>query len=232
LIVGRRSFGKGLVQRPFQLTDGSAVRLTVQKYFTPAGRCIQKPYDDGKEDYSKDYERRLNSGEFFSADSIHFPDSLKYQTNITKRTVYGGGGIMPDIFVPLDTSENSRYFSDLLRTGVQSDWALTFVNAHREDLLKKMPTVEDFIRDFEISPSEMQKVIDMATEKKVVYDEKGFKNSEHAIRVRGKALVARNLYENESFFMVINELNPAARRAVEVLQNGEFEKFSLDPKNK
>jgi carboxyl-terminal processing protease len=200
LIVGRRSFGKGLVQRPFQLTDGSAVRL--------------------------------NSGEFFSADSIHFPDSLKYQTNITKRTVYGGGGIMPDIFVPLDTSENSRYFSDLLRTGVQSDWALTFVNAHREDLLKKMPTVEDFIRDFEISPSEMQKVIDMATEKKVVYDEKGFKNSEHAIRVRGKALVARNLYENESFFMVINELNPAARRAVEVLQNGEFEKFSLDPKNK
>ena len=232
LIVGRRSFGKGLVQRPFQLTDGSAVRLTVQKYFTPAGRCIQKPYDDGKEEYSKDYERRLNSGEFFSADSIHFPDSLKYQTNITKRTVYGGGGIMPDIFVPLDTSENSRYFSDLLRTGVQSDWALTFVNAHREDLLKKMPTVEDFIRDFEISPSEMQKVIDMATEKKVVYDEKGFKNSEHAIRVRGKALVARNLYENESFFMVINELNPAARRAVDVLQNGEFEKFSLDPKNK
>lgn len=232
LIVGRRSFGKGLVQRPFQLTDGSAVRLTVQKYFTPAGRCIQKPYDDGKEDYSKDYERRLSSGEFFSADSIHFPDSLKYQTNITKRTVYGGGGIMPDIFVPLDTSENSRYFSDLLRTGIQSDWALTFVNAHREELLKKMPAVEDFIRDFEISPSEMQKVIDMATEKKVAYDEKGFKNSEHAIRVRGKALVARNLYENESFFMVINELNPAARRAVEVLQNGEFEKFSLDPKNK
>jgi carboxyl-terminal processing protease len=232
LIVGRRSFGKGLVQRPFQLTDGSAIRLTVQKYFTPAGRCIQKPYDEGKEDYAKDYERRLQSGEFFSADSIHFPDSLKFQTNITKRTVYGGGGIMPDIFVPLDTSENSRYFSDLLRTGVQNDWALTFVNAHREDLLKKMPKVEDFIRDFEISETEMKSIIDLAEMKKVPFDEKGFKNSEHAIRTRGKALVARNLYENEAFFMIINDLNPAARRAVEVLQNGEFEKYSLDPKNK
>ncbi len=138
---------------------------------------------------------------------------------------------MPDIFVPLDTTESSRYFSDLLRTGVESDWALTYVNANREKLLRDMPTVEVFLKNFEIPSNEMQKMIDMATEKKVDYNEKGFRNSEHAIRTRGKALVARNLYENEAFYMVINELNPAAKRAVEVLRNGEFEKYNLDPKS-
>lgn len=230
LIVGRRSFGKGLVQRPVQLTDGSAVRLTVQKYYTPAGRCIQKPYSEGKEDYYADYEKRLKSGEFFSADSIHFPDSLKYLTNVTKRVVYGGGGIMPDVFVPMDTSENSRYFSDLLRTGVESDWALSYVNANRETLLKQYPTKDNFVSNYEIPGEELKKITDMAAEKKVKFDQKGFEHSQHAIKVRTKALVARNLYENEAFYQVINDLNPAAKRAVQVLQNGEFEKFNLDPK--
>ena len=230
LIVGRRSFGKGLVQRPISLPDGSVVRLTVQKYFTPAGRCIQKPYEEGKDDYYQDYAKRLERGEFFSASSIQFPDSLKYSTQLAKRTVYGGGGIMPDVFVPLDTTENSRYFSDIIRVGVQSEWALTYVNRQREDLLAQYPTVSDFVTKYTIPADEEQKVIDMAVAKEVPFDEKGYKTSRHAIMVRSKALVARDLYENEAFYEVINDLNPALKKAVEVLQNGEYDQMPLDQK--
>ncbi len=230
VIVGRRSFGKGLVQRPVNLPDGSMVRLTVQKYYTPAGRCIQKPYDEGKDDYYSDYSRRLKNGEFFSADSIKFPDSLKYQTRITKRTVYGGGGIMPDIFVPLDTSENSRYFSDLIRVGVQNDWSMSYANAHREELLKSYPTMESFAKSFLIPEEEERKIIRMAEEKEVPLDEKGYANSKHAIAIRTKALLARNLYDNESFYFVINDLNPAAQKAKEILINGVYDQINLDPK--
>jgi carboxyl-terminal processing protease len=230
LIVGRRSFGKGLVQRPVSLPDGSVVRLTVQKYFTPAGRCIQKPYEEGKDDYYQDYAKRLERGEFFSASSIQFPDSLKYSTQLAKRTVYGGGGIMPDVFVPLDTTENSRYFSDIIRVGVQSEWALTYVNRQREALLAQYPTVSDFVTKYTIPAEEEQKVIDMAVAKEVPFDEKGYKTSRHAIMVRSKALVARDLYENEAFYEVINDLNPALKKAVEVLQNGEYDQMPLDQK--
>jgi carboxyl-terminal processing protease len=230
LIVGRRSFGKGLVQRPVSLPDGSVVRLTVQKYFTPAGRCIQKPYEEGKDDYYQDYAKRLERGEFFSASSIQFPDSLKFATQISKRTVYGGGGIMPDVFVPLDTTQNSRYFSDIIRVGVQSEWALTYVNAQREQLLAAYPTVNDFVTKYQIPAAEEQKVIDMAVAKEVVFNEKGYQTSRHAILVRSKALVARDLYENEAFYAVINDLNPALKKAVEVLQNGEYDQMPLDSK--
>ncbi len=230
LIVGRRSFGKGLVQRPVSLPDGSVVRLTVQKYFTPAGRCIQKPYEEGKDDYYQDYAKRLERGEFFSASSIQFPDSLKFATQISKRTVYGGGGIMPDVFVPLDTTQNSRYFSDIIRVGVQSEWALTYVNAQREQLLAAYPTVNDFVTKYQIPAAEEQKVIDMAVAKEVMFNEKGYQTSRHAILVRSKALVARDLYENEAFYAVINDLNPALKKAVEILQNGEYDQMPLDTK--
>ena len=230
VIVGRRSFGKGLVQRPVNLPDGSMVRLTVQKYYTPSGRCIQKPYEDGKDDYYSDYSKRLKSGEFFSADSIKFPDSLKYETRITKRTVYGGGGIMPDIFVPLDTSENSRYFSDLIRVGVQNDWSMSYANAHREELLKSYPTMEDFARSFVIPQSEQEKIIQMAEAKEVPLDVKGYDNSKHAILVRTKALLARNLYDNEAFYYLINDLNPAAKKAVDILTDGTYDQINLDVK--
>ena len=230
VIVGRRSFGKGLVQRPVTLPDGSVVRLTVQKYFTPAGRCIQKPYEGGTDDYYQDYAKRLERGEFFSADSIHFPDSLKFATQLSKRTVYGGGGIMPDIFVPLDTSENSRYFSDLIRVGVQNEWALTYANANREKILAQYPTVNDFVTQYNIPAEEEQKVIDMAVAKEVKFDEKGYNNSRHAIMVRSKALLARDLYENEAFYEVINDLNPALKKAVEILQNGAYDAQELDGK--
>ncbi len=230
VIVGRRSFGKGLVQRPVNLPDGSVVRLTVQKYYTPAGRCIQKPYDEGKDDYYDDYAKRLKSGEFFSADSIKFPDSLKYETRITKRTVYGGGGIMPDIFVPLDTSENSRYFSDIIRVGVQNDWSMSYANDNRQELLKTYPTMEIFAKNFILPKIEEEKIIQMAVDKEVPFDAKGYENSRHAIGIRTKALLARNLYDNEAFFYLINELNPSAKKAVEILNSGAYDQIGLDPK--
>jgi carboxyl-terminal processing protease len=228
LIVGRRSFGKGLVQRPVRLPDGSVVRLTVQKYFTPSGRCIQKPYDHGGDDeYDRDIEKRMKSGELFNADSLQFPDSLKYQTNLQKRTVYGGGGIFPDVFVPLDTSQNSHYFSEILRTGVSNDWALEYCNKHRAELLSKYTDVTKFNREFRLPDNWTADISKLMTEKKVDYNAAQFEHSRRAIETRLRALIARNIYENEAFYYVINDLNPVLKRAVEVLQDGSFEKMKL-----
>lgn len=143
VIVGRRTFGKGLVQRPFNLDDGSQVRLTIARYYIPSGRCIQKPYDNGVDDYRQDYQKRYSHGEMIYADSISFPDSLKYHTN-NNRVVYGGGGIMPDIFVPMDTTRASDYYINLRSKNLFNEYSINYAEANREELLKKYPTYDDF----------------------------------------------------------------------------------------
>ena len=148
VIIGRRTFGKGLVQRPFNMTDGSQIRLTVSRYYIPSGRCIQKPYDDGTEEYYKDYQKRYQHKEMVSADSISFPDSLKYKTD-NGRTVYGGGGVMPDLFVPMDTSRASDYFINLRSKNLFNDFSLSYTEQHREEILKKYPVYEEFDKAWE-----------------------------------------------------------------------------------
>ncbi len=147
LIVGRRSFGKGLVQRIFNLTDRSQIRLTTSRYYTPSGRCIQKPYNDGVDDYYNDYLKRLNHRELVTPDSIKFPDSLKYFTN-SKRVVYGGGGIMPDVFVAIDTLRASDYLINLRSKGIFNNYALDWANKHRDEVLAKYPKCEDFLKHY------------------------------------------------------------------------------------
>lgn len=148
IILGRRTFGKGLVQRPFTLEDKSQIRLTTSRYYTPSGRCIQKPYDEGVEAYKNDYAQRYKHGEMTNADSIHFADSLKYKTN-KGRTVYGGGGIMPDIFIPMDTSRASDYLINLRSKSLFNNFALNWVEENRENFLKKAPEFSNFSKEYD-----------------------------------------------------------------------------------
>jgi len=173
----------------------------------------------------------MKSGELFNADSLHFPDSLKYQTNLQKRTVYGGGGIFPDVFVPLDTSQNSHYFSELLRTGVSNDWALEYCNKNRTEMLARYSDVTQFYKNFKLPESWTTEIIALLTDKKVEYNATQFEHSRKAIEIRLRALIARNIFENEAFYYVINDLNPVLKRAIEVLQDGSFEKMKLAHKD-
>ncbi|MDG2245532.1 MAG: S41 family peptidase [Flavobacteriales bacterium] len=227
LVVGRRSFGKGLVQRPVPLPDGSFVRLTVQKYYTPSGRCIQKPYEDGVEAYRKEKYERYENGELMSMDGLEFPDSLKFKTNIKKRTVYGGGGILPDIFVSIDTTQSSAYFSDLIRTGTMNQFILQWVDGNRKKLMKDYPTDRDFIDKFEVTDQMMEEFIAYAEKEEIPFVEEDWKTSVNAVKIRTKALVGRNLFDSVVFYNVINDLNPSFKKAVEVLKDGTFEKAKL-----
>ncbi len=227
LIVGRRSFGKGLVQRPVRLTDDSAVRLTVQKYYTPAGRCIQKSYEEGVEEYRKEKYQRFESGELMSMDSLELPDSLKFETRITGRTVYGGGGILPDVFVPLDTTDNSSYFSSILRKGLDSRFALTYVDSIRPELEAAYPTEDDFIAKFDVESAMLADFQKFVTAEGVEWDEKGWERSGNAIALRVKAMIGRNLLEQSTFYRVISGLNESLQKAVNILEDGTFEQSKL-----
>ena len=151
VIMGRRTFGKGLVQNGFYLTDGSMIRLTIARYYTPSGRSIQSTYQDGYDKYMENFYKRFTDGEMMSADSTHFPDSLKYKTLINKRTVYGGGGIMPDVFVAIDTSYNSAYFRKLAGKNILNSFALEYFDKNRTSLTGSYKTFDDFNRKFSYS---------------------------------------------------------------------------------
>ena len=229
LVVGRRSFGKGLVQRPVALPDGSAVRLTVSRYYTPAGRSIQKSYKDGKEAYARERIERLNKGELTNADSIHPADTVRYFT-MNKRVVYGGGGIMPDIFVPIDTALSSDYFGKLVRKGVLNTYALSHVDRHRNALLQQYRTVEDFSQHFRMDQAMITELVEHARKEGVEPDSAGLRTSEPLIALRVKALVARDLWDTSAYWQTINPENPvdqSYQRALEVLHDDTFKRLKL-----
>ncbi|NOZ48300.1 MAG: S41 family peptidase [Chlorobi bacterium] len=221
LIVGRRSFGKGLVQRPFRLPDGSAIRLTIARYYTPTGRLIQKPYDHGSKAYRNDLINRYNNGELMHEDSIHFPDSLKFNTLNSKRVVYGGGGIMPDYFIPMDTSYNSAYYRDLIRKGIFNRFALNYVDENRKHLEKKYPDFKTFKEKFPVDDAMMEKLYSFAEEQKLKRNEKDIEISSDNMSIQLKALIARTLWNSNEYFEIINQLDPIFKKAYEAIESDE-----------
>lgn len=221
-VVGRRSFGKGLVQRPIEFKDGSMIRLTIAHYYTPTGRCIQKPYTKGdKADYAMDIEKRFKHGELYSADSIHFADSLRYYTIRQHRTVYGGGGIMPDFFVPLDTTQYTQFHRQLAAKSFIINASLRYIDSHRKELKKKYSSFERFKTSFEVP----QKVIDgifneAAKEKVTPKDDAERERTLPQLRLQLKALVARDLWDMSQYFAIINESNHIVQKAI-TLMTGE-----------
>lgn len=220
IVVGRRTFGKGLVQNPVPLPDGSMIRITTARYYTPSGRCIQKPYEKGKQmDYAKDVINRYNRGELTNADSIHFPDSLKFQTVREKRTVYGGGGIMPDYFVPLDTTLYTKYYRELSAKGTLINTGLRFMDKNRQQLLKKYPTFRDFDASFQVPESLIEQLI-ADGEKAGVRPKDDAEKQASLPRLRQtlKALIARDLWDLSEYYQIVNRSNPIVLKAVELLQ--------------
>lgn len=213
LVIGRRSFGKGLVQEQIPLTDGSALRLTVARFYTPSGRCIQKSYEEGNEEYYEDMHERFRNNEQLTADSIHFVDSLKYTTK-SGRTVYGGGGIMPDFFVPADTTGNSEYFNRIYRKGLLYTFAYAFADNHREKLSQFSDA--DEINNYLEKQSVMDEFVDYAAEKGIERESEGLKTSGDIMNAQLKAYIARNILGEEGFYPIIESIDQTLQRAIEI----------------
>ncbi len=210
LIVGRRSFGKGLVQIPITLNDGSELRLTISRYYTPSGRSIQRPYED-LNSYNHDRQYRFEHGEMFTADSIKFSDSLKYKTS-KGRQVFGGGGIMPDYFVPLDTSSYSDYYRKLIYRNAIREYTLKYYEKNKKNL--DAMKFEDFRKKFEISDAMLRELVNIGKSVNVPYDESGFQVSKELIKHRVKSQIARNVWGNEGFYPIYNEQDEIFQKAL------------------
>lgn len=221
VIVGRRTFGKGLVQRPFEFEDGSMMRLTIARYYTPSGRCIQKPYKKGnKKAYDLDLIDRAKEGEYYNLDSIHFNDSLRYTTLNSGRPIYGGGGIMPDIFVPVDTTEYSTYYRDLVAKGIVNQYVVDFVDKNRKSIKDKYKDVKDFDARFTVSDEQMKDFIAMGEKDSVKYDETKYCTSERVLKSMIKGLIARDIYADPSAYtIVVNHRNPDLDAALSVIND-------------
>jgi len=211
IVVGRRSFGKGLVQNQIPLPDGSALRLTISRYYTPSGRCIQKPYENGTEEYYKDIMERYQHGEFFNQDSINVNDSLKYSTK-EGRVVYGGGGIMPDYFVPRDTTGMTNYYYKVRENGLIYRFALEYTDNHREEVstLKDVKDIINYLGDKPI----LAQFVKFATKEGVPLNNKEYNLSKEIIEVDLKASIARNIIDNDGFFPIISEIDNVLQVAV------------------
>ena len=230
IIIGRRSFGKGLVQRPLRLPDSSMIRLTVARYYTPTGRLIQKPYDMSKSEYDKDIINRYNNGELSYLDSTHFPDSLKYYTLIDSRVVYGGGGIMPDFFVPIDTMYYSEYYRELLSKGLLNQFTLNYVDKNREKLSRNYPSFNIFQSNFNVTDKLLDDLVSYAEKENLPMDKQGLETSGEKIKLLVKAYIARDLWTTSEFYEIINEQEPRYLKALEICENWDYYKALLRKK--
>jgi carboxyl-terminal processing protease len=221
IVIGRRSFGKGLVQRPFNLPDGSVIRLTTARYFTPTGRCIQRSYQNGTEEYYKDFGKRFEHGEYLNADSIRFPDSLKFTTP-RGRVVYGGGGIMPDVFIPWDSTMFSDYYVEIRRKGVLNTLTLQYVEENRVKLNESFPSLASFKEKFSVDPALINEFKDLAEKQGVKFDEKGWESSEVLINTQIKALIARNLWDINAFYEIMSPIDEEFLKAVNLLEDNDI----------
>ena len=229
IIVGRRSFGKGLVQRPFQLPDSSEVRLTTARYYTPSGRCIQKSYSEGVDKYYQDFTNRYKHGEMENSDSIKFPDSLKFHTS-KGRIVYGGGGIMPDVFIPLDTTAVTDYYLDIRRKNVLNLFVGDYVDKNRSNLGKQYPDFETFDKNFKVDDAFMKDFLKQAETLGVKMNDKQYALSETLIRSQIKAAIAEKLWDVNSYFRVMNHEDNEVQKAINVIKdNFLFKKLGILP---
>lgn len=218
VIIGRRSFGKGLVQKPVSLIDGSEVRITIARYYTPSGRNIQKPYDSGTDKYFKDIETRYKHGELINADSIQFPDSLKFSTRIEHRTVYGGGGIFPDVFVPLDTTRTTPLYRAIVNRGILTRLVRNYNDSHREALARKYNSFDDFNANFPGIPDFRKSVERELANEKVEFTDDELSATISLVELQAKALVAQTVYGTEYYFRVTAPLNDILQSAIKYLQ--------------
>ncbi|HKL96960.1 MAG TPA: S41 family peptidase [Paludibacteraceae bacterium] len=219
IIIGRRTFGKGLVQRPVPLLDGSMLRLTVARYYTPSGRNIQKSYSEGLKKYQKDVIERFNHGELQHADSIIFPDSLRYKTLRSGRTVYGGGGIMPDIFIPLDTNRFNAYHRNIVAKGAFNKTVVEFIEKNRKAIAKTYDSFDNFQATYEVDDELLNHLVENGKKVDVLLNEAEFELSKPLMRLQMKALIARDIWTNADYFKIMNTADETVKQAVDVLSN-------------
>lgn len=218
VVVGRRTFGKGLVQRPFPFPDGSMIRLTTQRYYTPSGRSIQKPYVAGEEDsYEHELIDRLQHGEYTNADSVHFADSLRYETLRLRRPVYGGGGIMPDRFVAVDTTKYSDYYRDIVAKGLLNQYCVNYIDENRKALRKKYRTEDSFVEQFTVTPEMLDGLRVLGEKEGVKFNQEQYDRSLPVIQTIMKALIGRDLFTQSTYFRIANVLNPVYGEAVRII---------------
>ncbi|MDR1984651.1 MAG: S41 family peptidase [Prevotellaceae bacterium] len=223
ILIGRRTYGKGLVQHQLALGDGSYIRLTISRYHTPTGRVIQRPYEKGNSDkYIKDFYERYANGEIYDSENISFPDSLKYKTLVKGRTVYGGGGIMPDIFIPQDTSFYTQYYARLINRGITNRFVLNYVSDNRETLKAKYPEFEYFERNFIVDDDFVEKLAAFAEKEKLPRNDEELDKSKQELKILIKALCARDLWGTTEYFRITNAyIDKEFAKAVEVINNWE-----------
>lgn len=226
LVVGRRTFGKGLVQRPIPFPDGSMIRLTVAHYYTPTGRDIQKPYTKGdQQSYNEDILVRYNSGELMHADSIKYIDSLKVETLKLHRPIYGGGGIYPDKFVPLDTTEFTKYYRNIVAKGVLNKYVIKYVDEHRKEIKSKFKNDDAFVKGFTVSPEMLANLDEAAKKEGIEYNEEEAKTSAPLFSMIIKALIGRDVYDNATYFKVYNLHDPIFKEAYRLINSEEYDEL-------